>query len=47
MNAYLFAGYSVIWVLLFLYLLFMHRRQQRLNRELKGLAKALEEFKGS
>lgn len=44
-NGYLFAGYAVLWTAIFLYLVFLHRRQQRLNRELKSLAESFQESK--
>jgi CcmD family protein len=39
MNLYLFAGYLVIWTILFLYIVFLERRQQRLHRELEALSR--------
>jgi CcmD family protein len=39
--AYLFAAYAVIWTALFLYLSSLHRRQDRLARELENLRAAL------
>jgi CcmD family protein len=43
MNWYLFFGYAVIWTLLFVYLVYLHRRQTALNRELRELERSLEE----
>lgn len=35
--AYLFAGYTVLWTAIFLYLLTLHRRVGRLQREIMAL----------
>ncbi|MGH9340162.1 MAG: CcmD family protein [Acidobacteriota bacterium] len=37
MNAYLFAGYVVIWTILFVFLLYLNRRQRSLGEQLKSL----------
>lgn len=37
-NGYLFAAYLLIWILLFCYLVFLHRRQRRIAEELAQLA---------
>ena len=37
---YLFAGYSLIWLVTFLYILRLMRRQQELRRELEALKQA-------
>jgi CcmD family protein len=39
--SYLFFGYAVFWSLLFVYLLFLHRHQRRLNEELQALSEEL------
>jgi CcmD family protein len=39
---YLFAAYSVIFVAIFLYVVFMWRRQSLLQRELDALRKRLD-----
>lgn len=43
MNGYLFAGYLVIWTILFLYLVYLTRQQKRVNKELKSLYERLGE----
>jgi CcmD family protein len=40
---YLFAVYSVIWIVLFVYVLFLLNNQKRLKREIDSLRKELEE----
>jgi CcmD family protein len=42
-NWYLFAGYAVFWVLVFVYLLYLHRRQSELARAVRELQEALRE----
>ncbi|UCH43847.1 MAG: CcmD family protein, partial [Dehalococcoidales bacterium] len=37
--SYLFAVYTIIWVIFFGYLFYLHRRQQRLQREIDTLKK--------
>jgi CcmD family protein len=39
---YLFAAYSLVWVVLFLYVLSLDRRSRRAEKELEGLQRALE-----
>ncbi|MET0152616.1 MAG: CcmD family protein [Candidatus Binatia bacterium] len=39
---YLFAAYTVVWVVLFVYLLSLDRRARRSERELAAIRKALE-----
>ncbi|MDA2930776.1 CcmD family protein [Acidobacteria bacterium AH-259-O06] len=41
MNAYLFAGYVVIWTILFSYLLYLTREQKQINKKLKSLSETL------
>ncbi len=36
-NGYLFSAYLLIWILLFCYLVFLHRRQRRIADELADL----------
>jgi len=43
LNAYLVAGYLAIWTLIFFYLLFLQKRQQRLTQRLRDLTANLEE----
>lgn len=43
MNVYLFFGYAVFWILIFLYVLYLHRKQQKLSAELQSLASRLED----
>ncbi len=41
--SYLFAAYTVIWTLLFVFLVFIHRRQQEVQARLESLAHSREE----
>ena len=41
--SYLFAAYTVIWTLLFVFLVFMHRRQQEVQARLESLVHSQEE----
>ncbi len=41
--SYLFAAYTVIWTLLFVFLLFIHRRQREVQTRLESLARSHEE----
>ena len=34
MNWYLFLGYSILWVLIFAYIVFLHRKQRELQKEI-------------
>lgn len=43
--SFLFAAYMVIWIALFLYLLSLSKKQQRLDREIETLKKLLDEKK--
>jgi len=43
--SYLFAAYMVIWTALFIYLVSLSKKQQRLDREIEILKKILEEKK--
>ena len=43
MNWYLFSGYAVLWTLIFFYIVYLHRKQKELARELEELSEALEE----
>ncbi len=40
--SYLFAAYTVIWVLLFAYLVRLSRKQNEIEREIETLRKSLE-----
>lgn len=42
MNMYLFFGFSIIWVLIFAFLLVMYRHQRRLEDRINGLIKRLK-----
>lgn len=42
---YLFAVYSVIWVVLFIYVLFLLNNQKKLRKEIDSLKRELEEKK--
>jgi CcmD family protein len=39
-SGYLMAAYTVIWAVVFGYILFMQRKQRRLQRELERLQKS-------
>ena len=39
---YLFAAYSVTWVVFFIYLFFLSRRRHEMEREIQVLKEALE-----
>jgi CcmD family protein len=39
---YLFAAYSVVWTVIFLYVLSLDRRARRAERELEELKRSLE-----
>ena len=39
---YLFAAYTIIFAMIFLYVMFIWRRQRRLEREVAALASRLE-----
>ena len=41
--SYLFAAYTVIWTLLFVFLLFIHRRQREVQKRLEDLARSQKE----
>lgn len=41
MNPYLFAGYAVVWTILFLYLLYLNKKQRELGEELKSLSESI------
>ncbi len=41
-NSYLFAGYAVIWTVLFFYLLYLNKKQRQLNDQLKSLSEGLK-----
>ena len=40
---YLFAAYTIIWAVLFFYLLILANQQKRLDREIHSLKEALKE----
>jgi len=40
---YLFAAFCAVWIVLFLYLLSLSRRQQALSREVEALRKLMEQ----
>ena len=42
---YLFAAYTVIWVVVFGYVLMMQRKQRQLQREIKLLQESIDESK--
>jgi CcmD family protein len=39
---YLFAAYSLVWIVLFLYVLSLDRRSRRAEKEIEGLQRILE-----
>ena len=39
---YLFAGYTVIWIALFVYILHLHQREKELRQELEALQDKVE-----
>lgn len=41
MNPYLFAGYAVVWTVLFLYLLYLNKKQREIGNELRSLSETL------
>lgn len=41
LNWYLFGGYTVIWTVLFLFLVFLNSKQKRLQERLSRLAQRL------
>lgn len=41
--SYLFSAYLVIWIVLFVYVMSLSRRQKRLDQELETLRKLLAE----
>ena len=45
--SYLFAAYTVIWTLLLVFLVFMHRRQQEVQTRLESLALSQKEDAGA
>ncbi len=42
MNGYLFVAYSVVWTMIFLYLLYLNKRQRQLGEKLKNFSESLE-----
>lgn len=44
---YLFAAYSIIFTAIFFYVLFIWRRQARLDAELRGLESRLKELEAA
>ncbi|MFC2070088.1 CcmD family protein [Chloroflexota bacterium] len=40
--SYLFAAYTVIWVVIFLYILFIQRKQRRLQRQIDALQESID-----
>ena len=41
--SYLFAAFSIVWIVIFLYTLSISRRQQELSREVETLRQMTEE----
>ena len=44
---YLFAAYTTVWVVLFLYVLSLDRRARRAEREVEALKQVLEKTRGA
>lgn len=44
---YLFAAFCAVWIILFLYLLSLSRRQRALSREVEGLRQMMEKRSSS
>jgi CcmD family protein len=42
---YLLAAYTVIWAVVFGYLIYLQRKQRKLQRQVKALEKTLDEIK--
>lgn len=42
---YLFAAYTIIWAVVFGYVLFMHRKQKKLQQQIDLLRKSVDEWK--
>ncbi|MBF6569951.1 MAG: CcmD family protein [Candidatus Binataceae bacterium] len=40
---YLFAAYTIIFAVIFIYVMFIWRRQQRLEEDLRGLSRRVDE----
>ena len=45
MNGYLFAGYTVIWTILLVYLLYLNKKQRQISKKLQSLSEALQQEK--
>jgi len=45
--SYLFAAFCAVWIVLFLYLLSLSRRQQALSREVEALRRMMEQKNAS
>lgn len=43
--SYLFAAYTLTWILLFAYILYIGSRQKKLDREIETLEKLIEQKK--
>jgi len=41
-NGYLFAAYTVIWTILFIFVWIVHRRQKELSQELREISDRLK-----
>jgi len=44
---YLFAAYSIIWAVVFGYVLFMQRKQRRLQRQIDMLQESVDKSKNN
>ncbi len=43
MNGYLFAGYTVIWTILLVYLLYLNKKQRQISKRLRAVSEALRQ----
>jgi CcmD family protein len=43
MNGYLFAGYTVIWTILLVYLLYLNKKQRQISKRLRSVSEALRQ----
>lgn len=43
MNWYLFSGYAIFWALVFIYIVYIHRKQLELKRDVESLVESLKD----
>ena len=46
-NGYLFAAYTVVWTILFVFVWLVYRRQKQLSRELRDISDRLHKRNSS